>query len=68
MMSVGGKYGILRFRNKNGEEFGGKEEIQMIICKRTVHPYDHLQTTTTTTDGQTDGRTDRQKIYGLRGP
>ena len=43
MMSVGGKYGILRFRNKNGEEFGGKEEIQMIICKRTAHPDDHLQ-------------------------
>ena len=29
--------------NKNGEESGLKEEIQMIICKRPANLDDHLQ-------------------------
>ena len=30
-------------KKKNGKEFGWKEEIQMIICKRLAHPDDHFQ-------------------------
>ena len=30
-------------RNKNGEESGLKEEIQMITCKSPAHPDDYLK-------------------------